>query len=155
MIHLHNPEGSGRTGRNKISFLYNPSLAFSYLSKNGSDPSLLPSLLPCCIVLTSDGTSWPQASPAPLALTLFWDDSFCYKSCTFPLLGFSRGYEPTPASFSQGIQTLLSWLSTSEWWVSPLGDIQSENREKFGSRGGGQEVKSPRASFGGEQRKGQ
>lgn len=56
MIHLHNPEGSERTGRNKISFLYNPSLAFPYLSKNDSDPSLLPSLLPCCIALTSDAT---------------------------------------------------------------------------------------------------
>lgn len=130
MIHLHNPEGSGRTGRNKISFLYNPSPAFPYLSKNDSDPSLPPSLLPCCIVLTSDGTFWPQATPACLLFLCSGMIHFGTNPAPFHFLGLSRGDEPIPASFSRSIQTLLNRLSTNEWWHSEWehGEIWQQRR---------------------------
>lgn len=36
-----------------------------------------------------------------------------------PFLFWGCPDEPTTASFSHGIQTVLNWLSTSEWGVSP------------------------------------
>lgn len=83
MIHLHNPDGSGRTGRNEIRFLYNPSLAFPYLSKNDSDPSLLLSLflsLSFPATLSSHLIAhFGLMLPACLALPLLLRDVFWYK----------------------------------------------------------------------------
>lgn len=130
MIHLHNPEGSGRTGRNKISFLYNPSPAFPYLSKNDSDPSLppSPSLLHCSYIWWHI-LAWGYSCLFALFLCSGMIH-FGTNPAPFHFLGLSRGDEPIPASFCRSIQTLLNRLSTNEWWHSEWehGEIWQQRR---------------------------
>lgn len=143
MIHLHNPDGSGRTGRNKIRFLYNPALAFPYLSKNDSDPSLLPlsfSMLHCPPIWLHI-LAW-----SCLLVWLFPCCRMMHFGANYPLfllLVLSGGGVTSPS-------LLLSWYPDSDGFsliaehchALSLGDIQSESREKFVSRGDSQKVQN-------------